>query len=279
MAVYQVGVEFLGLVGKRNGPFRKRAVAVYRCDCGKTFIKQCNAPNTSCGCDTRRKRSESAKRRYSSRTVENRKSEEMVVNGLLTQVGVSFRAKVGSQIHRLAVFRCECGNRVIISRSCVRKGRKTCGCESRKAIGIRSLIHGNARRGKHTPEFRTWACMKNRCESPSHDKYEYYGGRGIKICERWQQFQNFLSDMGPRPHGMSIDRDDPDGNYEPSNCKWSTSIEQARNKRSAIVLKIKEETRLLVEWSEVDGAASCKQIRQRLRRGWTPEEAVFGKVQ
>lgn len=83
-----------------------------------------------------------------------------------------------------------------------------------------------------TIEHRAWSRIRRRCNSPSYHNYHYYGGRGIKVCERWDNFENFLADMGPKPgKGYSIERINNDGNYEPSNCKWATALEQSRNRR------------------------------------------------
>lgn len=83
----------------------------------------------------------------------------------------------------------------------------------------------------HTAEWKVWARMRRRCYSPKYHCYDRYGGRGITICERWNEFNNFLADVGQRPGpDFSIERIDNDGNYEPSNCKWATKLEQCRNK-------------------------------------------------
>src|SRR5215467_8883535 len=81
------------------------------------------------------------------------------------------------------------------------------------------------------PEYKAWSSMRQRCQNPNNPGYKDYGGRGIKVCERWQKFENFYADMGPRPDNHSLERINNDGDYEPSNCRWASNLEQQKNKR------------------------------------------------
>ncbi len=128
-----------------------------------------------------------------------------------------------------------------------------------------------------TPAYRSWDSMKTRCLNPKCSKFAYYGGRGIRVCERWLNFANFLADMGERPEGKtSLDRIDPNGNYEPGNCKWATSAEQGEHRRNNIMVEAFGETKTLWRWGDDPRcAASRATLIRRIQRGWTGEAALL----
>jgi hypothetical protein len=122
---------------------------------------------------------------------------------------------------------CDCGNEVVVGSNNLRTGNtKSCGC--RKHAGP-NKTHGMS----NTPTHRSWLKMLERCENPKSNRFAYYGGRAIRVCPRWKSFENFLSDMGPRPERKTLDRIDVNGNYEPGNCRWATAKEQRANRQSA----------------------------------------------
>lgn len=97
--------------------------------------------------------------------------------------------------------------------------------------GNRVTRHGH-RGGKRTPTYNSWRAMIYRCTYPNHPRYADYGGRGVKVCERWRSFTNFLADMGERPLGMTLDRINPHGDYTPDNARWATLLQQRWNRRN-----------------------------------------------
>lgn len=166
---------------------------------------------------------------------------------------------------------CDCGNMRLASTSRLNTAKSTQRqlCCSR---GCAHLRHGHARReGAQSGTYRSWQCMLQRCENQNSPKYSDYGGRGITVCERWHKFAHFLADMSDCPQGLSIERINNDGNYEPGNCKWATRREQQQNRRNTSALT-------LFYGAKIDEAAQRLQMTRmaivaRLKLGWPSERA------
>lgn len=157
---------------------------------------------------------------------------------------------------------CECGGRKYMRAQTFKRAiNPSCGCLI-KASGM-----------VNTPTYHSWAGMKQRCLNPDHSAYENYGGRGIKVCDRWMSFENFLADMGERPKGKELDRKDTNGHYDSSNCRWVKRIDNIINRRCTRKLTVNGVTRTWVEWADLAGI-SRGALKMRLKRGWSPEQAV-----
>jgi hypothetical protein len=175
--------------------------------------------------------------------------------------------------HQIYLCRCDCGNEKIVTLGNLKTGKSTnCGCEKLKKQ------MGNTWNKKHgmsfSREYRSWESMLNRCEKTNDKEYPMWGGRGIKVCERWHDFNNFYADMGTRPKGMTLDRIDNNGDYEPSNCRWATAKTQSNNRRSNTLITYKGRTQTLQQWADETGIYSGT-ISMRINHyGWSVEKAL-----
>jgi hypothetical protein len=167
---------------------------------------------------------------------------------------------------------CDCGKTKVVAHHQLLGGNcRSCGCLRSELSAARVIKHGL----RKSPEYGIWNAMKNRCYNPHVKHHKDYGGRGIKVCDRWRDsFEAFITDMGRRPGPeYTIERENNDGDYEPGNCKWATRFEQQRNTRKNVILNFNEQSKTVAEWAETLNIRSGT-IRERLRRGWTVEQTL-----
>lgn len=204
--------------------------------------------------------------------------------------GAGFQDEVGKRYARLTVLRrttsrtgrgsaawweclCDCGELTKVTGSNLRSGNtKSCGCWAQDFPS--HTIHGMNGSRAHV----VWTGMRQRCTDPKASSFKWYGGRGIRVCDRWASFKAFYEDMGDPPfEGASIDRIDVNGNYEPSNCRWATATEQARNTRANLVLTFLGKSQCAEAWANEVGIPGGT-LRLRLRNGWPTERALTEPV-
>ena len=139
------------------------------------------------------------------------------------------------------------------------------------------IKHGGSKKSDMHPVYKVWTAMRQRCLNPKNMNYHRYGGRGITVCDRWADFQNFIDDMGERPEGLQLERIDNNQGYEPGNCRWATRSEQVRNRECNRTLEWRGKSQTMVEWAEELGMSS-RTLAARLRDGWTVERALSRPV-
>jgi hypothetical protein len=135
---------------------------------------------------------------------------------------------------RRARVRCICGSEKFVQFDKLKSGHtRSCGCLFREVRVVAHMRHGDSAKGRASPEYHAWRSMRRRCSNPRAPDWKNYGGRGIKVCERWDSYECFLADMGRKPSPKhSIDRINNDGNYEPENCRWATAEQRVKSKIS-----------------------------------------------
>lgn len=179
-------------------------------------------------------------------------------------------------MRRRSLVRCDCGKEfVAINKYLLNGSVKSCGClraDTTAALSATHLMSDSRTYGK-------WQGMHTRCTNPNRVQFKDWGGRGIKVCERWMNFEKFLEDMGECPPGLELDRwPDQNGNYEKSNCRWATRKQQMRNTRKNRIFTVRGITGCLPDLCDRFGV-SYKLVAHRLYlKDWTPEEAFFTPV-
>jgi hypothetical protein len=173
------------------------------------------------------------------------------------------------------LFRCECGAETEASLGAVKSGAiKSCGCLNNESLRSRAR-----HRMRHTATYRAWQGAKGRCLNPNNKGYENYGGRGIAICDRWvESFEAFLEDMGECPAGLSLDREDVNGNYEPGNCRWATRSQQNANVRGRMRIEHEGKRYSIKEFADLM-QVDFQSLWYRLRKAGQDPHAAAAALQ
>lgn len=258
--------NFKDLTGKRFNYWTvieldeiKNGIAKWKCKCDCGTIKSVYGTNLtrglskSCGCKT----SVLLKKANIIDLSGNRYGKLVVKNIHTTKIGDAYFDCI-----------CDCGNEKVVKGQDLKRGRvKSCGCLKNNFIP-KNKTHGMSK----SRLFRIWVGMRQRCNNPNNPKYKIYGGRGITVCNEWNEFQYFMKWAYENGYdeNLTIDRINSDGNYEPSNCRWENLKNQANNTRATIFLTYNGETKSVSEWSDITGIPQ-NTITKRKRNGWSDE--------
>jgi hypothetical protein len=242
----------------RKNSRRNHARWVCACDCGnRTVVTGCalTSGNTrSCGCLQK----QIAGARFFKNCIGQRFGRLVVLERMKPD-------KYGRTMWRC---RCDCGNETIVARSVLAAGRtRSCGCLQRETMRKANLRHGMS----GTREYRSYHNAKGRCTNPNNSRFAYYGERGIEF--RYINFESFFADLGHRLPGSTLERIDPNGHYEPGNCCWSGSVQQANNKRNSVHVTAFGRTQTVAQWAR-ELNVSAQTLYARIQAGWN-SEAVF----
>ena len=165
--------------------------------------------------------------------------------------------------------RCSCGNTKTVSGDSLRQGKvRSCGCFQQESR-TKARTHGMSR----SPTYRSWQEMRVRCNDKFAISYANYGGRGVRVCKRWDRFENFLADMGVRPKGAFLERKNNNRNYTPKNCVWATRLQQNRNKRSNVTVEYKGRKTCLSAWCEELDLPYPRMYYRIVVKGWVARTA------
>lgn len=196
--------------------------------------------------------------------------------GRLTVKKIAYRKRTKrGDLHIYWECHCDCGSVCAVRPDGLKGGTtRSCGCLQKELIakqGMKNATHGL----RKTPEYTTYNLMKRRCYDIGSQTFDHYGGRGIKVCDRWlESFQNFYEDMGPKPSKKhSLDRIDNNSDYCPENCRWATHKQQTNNTRRNVFVEIDGIEKTLAQWSEFYGI-SYAMVRSRIHNGWPAIEAI-----
>jgi len=183
--------------------------------------------------------------------------------GRWTTIGTVVHGK-----HPTVPCRCDCGSVKKVQSGNLITGKSTnCGCIRKQVLLASVTTHGLS----YTAEYKSWAQAKQRTTNPNNSDFALYGGRGISMCERWlNDVQSFYADMGRCPEGMSLDRIDVDGNYEPGNCRWATQLEQVHNRRPILSCRKGHPYEVGSYWVSALGKKSCKECARIRAQSYRP---------